>query len=61
MNPDVGIYCLFEFLRFLGLYPWVSINFSTYCRHVKLKGYLYVRLNAICCVPLCMQKFSADS
>ena len=39
MNPDVGIYCLFEFLRFLGLYPWVSINFSTYCRHVKKTVY----------------------
>lgn len=55
------IYYLFEFLRFLGLCLWVSVSVSTYCRHVKLKGYLYIGLNAICCVPLCMQKFSAGS
>lgn len=41
MNPEVGVYLFiiyFEFLRFLGMYLWVSINFGAYCRRLRLKG-----------------------
>ena len=59
MNPKVGVYLFiiyFEFPRFLGMYLWVSINFSASCRRSRLKGSLYVRWNAICLCPFVYAK-----